>query len=78
MFDIININMILSSYKFNDNLILGVVYLMKQSIRQNKMLLAVTLLFSIITSAAGVLVAIILQKVIDAAMQGDMLLFKKF
>lgn len=51
---------------------------MKQSIRQNKMLLAVTLLFSIITSAAGVLVAIILQKVIDAAMQGDMLLFKKF
>ncbi|AIQ18242.1 ABC transporter permease [Paenibacillus sp. FSL H7-0357] len=50
---------------------------MKQSIRQNKMLLAVTLLFSIITSAAGVLVAIILQKVIDAAMQGDMLLFKK-
>lgn len=50
---------------------------MKQSIRQNKMLLAVTLLFSIITSAAGVLIAIILQKVIDAAMQGDMLLFKK-
>ncbi|MEK5237217.1 ABC transporter ATP-binding protein [Paenibacillus sp. FSL L8-0470] len=50
---------------------------MKQSIRQNKMLLAVTLLFSIITSAAGVLVAIILQKVIDAAMQGDMLLFKR-
>lgn len=48
---------------------------MKQSISHNKMLLAVTLLLSIITSAAGVMIALILQKVIDAAMLGDTGLF---
>lgn len=44
---------------------------MKASIRQSKLLLALTLLLSVITSAAGVGIALILQKVIDAAMQGD-------
>ncbi|MFP4978324.1 ABC transporter ATP-binding protein [Paenibacillus sp. CN-4] len=44
---------------------------MKLALREHKGLLAVTLLFSIITSAASVFIALILQKVIDAAMLGD-------
>ncbi|GGF61917.1 ABC transporter permease [Paenibacillus albidus] len=50
---------------------------MKQAVRQHKLLLTVTLLFSIITSAAGVLIALVLQKVIDAALQGDLGLFRE-
>lgn len=51
--------------------------MIRQSLHGNKMLLGMTLLFSVITSAASVLIAIILQKVIDAAMQGDMHLFRE-
>ncbi|MFC9709468.1 ABC transporter ATP-binding protein [Paenibacillus sp. NPDC056933] len=50
---------------------------MKQSLSQSKTLLALTLLLSVITSAATVFIALILEKVIDAAMQGDIELFRK-
>ncbi|UQZ36708.1 ABC transporter ATP-binding protein [Paenibacillus sp. PK3_47] len=50
---------------------------MKQSLSQSKTLLALTLLLSITTSAATVFIALILQKVIDAAMQGDRELFRQ-
>lgn len=48
---------------------------MKQALRKNRWLLAVTVLFSIIVSAASVLIAILLQRIIDAAIQGNMKLF---
>ncbi|ASA21447.1 ABC transporter ATP-binding protein [Paenibacillus donghaensis] len=50
---------------------------MKASLRQHKLLLMITLFFSIITAAAGVLIALVLQKVIDAALQGDRGLFRE-
>ncbi|WP_042202242.1 ABC transporter ATP-binding protein [Paenibacillus camerounensis] len=50
---------------------------MKHALARNKLLLSVTLLFSIVAAAAGVLIALILQKVIDAALQGDMQLFQR-
>ncbi|MFD1175408.1 ABC transporter ATP-binding protein [Paenibacillus puldeungensis] len=48
---------------------------MKQALRKNRWLIAVTVLFSIIVSAASVLIAILLQRIIDAAIQGNMELF---
>ncbi|KWX73865.1 ABC transporter ATP-binding protein [Paenibacillus jilunlii] len=50
---------------------------MKQAVREHKVLLTVTLLCSVLTSAAGVLIALILQEVIDAALQGDRQLFRE-
>ncbi|WP_342566185.1 ABC transporter ATP-binding protein [Paenibacillus sp. FSL R7-0345] len=50
---------------------------MKHALTHNKLLLAVTLVFSMIAAAAGVLIALVLQKVIDAALQGDMQLFQR-
>lgn len=50
---------------------------MKDCLRKNKFLLAVTLLFNVISSVAAVFLAKILQKVIDAAIGGDMSAFQK-
>ena len=49
---------------------------MLRYLRQQKLLLALTFVFGIIVSAGGVLIAIILQKVIDAALLGDWTLFR--
>lgn len=48
---------------------------MKPFVRQNKWLLGFTLLFGAVASAASVLIALVLQKIIDAALQGDWKLF---
>lgn len=50
---------------------------MKHALWKNKGLITVTLLFSIIVSAASVLVAILLQRIIDAALQGSMHIFQQ-
>ncbi|MDF2921259.1 MAG: transporter permease [Paenibacillaceae bacterium] len=50
---------------------------MRNDLKDNKLLVAATVLFSILTSAAGALIAVILQKVIDAAADGDMGLFQR-
>lgn len=49
--------------------------MMKPFVRQNKWLLGFTLLFGAVASAASVLIALVLQKIIDAALQGDWKLF---
>ena len=50
---------------------------MKQAIRQNRLLLAMTVILSVVGSAATVGIAMILQRVIDAALAGDMEQFRR-
>lgn len=50
---------------------------MKECLKKNKLLLAVTVLLSAITSAAAVLVALLLQRITDVAVSGDLPAFKK-
>ncbi len=50
---------------------------MKDCLKKNKLLLVITVLFNIISSAAAVFLAKLLQKVIDTAISGDMPAFQK-
>ena len=50
---------------------------MKDCLKKNKLLLVITLLFGVISSAATVFVAKLLQKIIDAALGGDMSAFMR-
>jgi len=50
---------------------------MKDCLRKNKLLLVITVLFNIINSAAAVFLAKLLQKVIDAAISGNMSAFQR-
>lgn len=50
---------------------------MKQAIRQNRLLVTLTVLLSVVGSAATVGIAMILQRVIDAALAGDMEQFRR-
>lgn len=51
--------------------------IMKVYLKKNKLLLAVTIVFNIISSTAAVYLAKLLQKVIDAAMSGDLSAFQR-
>lgn len=50
---------------------------MKNCLIKNKLLLVITVLFNVISSAAAVFLAKLLQKVIDAAISGDMFAFRR-
>ena len=50
---------------------------MKECLKKNILLLCITILITIILSAASVYIAIILKKVTDVAISGDMAAFKK-
>ncbi len=50
---------------------------MKECLRKNKLLLVVTVLLNVISSAAAVFVAILLQKITDVAVSGDLPAFRQ-
>ncbi|MEK5645346.1 ABC transporter permease [Paenibacillus rhizosphaerae] len=50
---------------------------MRKALLKNKGLIALTVCFSLIVSSGSVLVAILLQRIIDAAVKGDMGLFQQ-
>jgi hypothetical protein len=50
---------------------------MKEYLKKNKLILLITVLLSIINSVAAVLLAKLLQKVIDVALSGNMSAFQR-
>ncbi len=50
---------------------------MNQYLKENKLLLVITVFFNVISSAAVVFIAILLQRITDVAISGDLSAFKK-